>query len=219
MLIGEITKDTEIIVCYGPEENCIEYTTYAISCGDNNFELRVALINDENGQYVKFDNTLPIKIKLSGSSNFELKVDAINFSYCQGKATHVICSRSHIAVNNKRDTFRLPFKIDCKISSVVFKNIPGRTNDISYEGISVILPAENCKRLTEGSVIDVQFEYGLTATEFKLHCKIVRLQPLNDKCLLGCTVEQGGNQLRTLITHLQREELRKRRGVYTLNKQ
>lgn len=65
---------------------------------------------------------------------------------------------------------------------------------------------------------NVKFEYGLAANSFELRCKVARIQYLEDKCMLGCKVESGTNQLRALISHLQMEELCRKRSTYTLQK-
>lgn len=221
MLIGEIAKDTTLIIYYDTPEGSYEYTTVVIGQGDNHFELIVKTIMTEDNKFMKFPTGegYKLRIELVGASSLGLKVDSIDFCYANGKTCHVIRSRGRISVVNKRETFRMPFRIACEIDLVNKKKIPGKINDISFEGISVLIGKEDSIKITQGSVMDVRFNWGIPSTSFDLRCKVMRVQEKDlDINIIGCTVERGTNSIRTLIMHLQMEEARKRRGTYTLRK-
>lgn len=219
MLIGDIAKDSVITIYYNTPFGTYEYRTTAIECGDTNFELVVHTILDENNKIVKFNPACPTKIELQGASQLSMKVDSINFSYKGGKTCHVITSHSRISVVNKRDTFRLPFKVSCTVDMVANTRVKGMINDISFEGLSVTLPAEETERIIQGSVLKINFVHGLAGTHFEFKCKVVRIHDIDEhNRLFGCAIEQGSNSMRNIIMQIQMEEARKKRSTYVLKK-
>lgn len=220
MLIGDIAKGTKINIYYDTPDGLYTYTTVVIERGNTNFELVVKAILTEDNKIARFNANHDIKIELTGSSKISLKVDSIDFNYNNGTITHIIRCRTRIEINNKRETFRLPLKIACTFSTMYTANMRAMVRDISYGGISIIANNTDINKIGPKDVISIEFTWGLNAVSFDLRCKIVRIQQIgdSDKSVIGCTLQTGQNNVRTLITHLQMEELKRKRNNYTLTK-
>ena len=219
MLIGEIAKDTNITIYYDTPEGTKVYQTAAIEQGNTNMELVVKTIMTEDNTIAKFDKNFLIRIELKGSSNIGLRVDNIELHYNQGRTTHAIQSRSRIAIANKRETFRLPFSVECKAQVATNKTVIGRINDISFEGISILINIEDSTNIVQNSTIRIKFSWGVPIIDFDLYCKVMHTHNRDEKtCLVGCTLERNSTQIRNLIMHLQMEEARKKRNTYSMKK-
>lgn len=217
MLIGELTRDTKINIFYDTPEGTEVYSTTVIERGNTNFELVVRAIITEDNKIAKFNSTYPIRIELEGNSCVGLKLDSIDFSYNGGVITHILKSRNRFAIPNKRDTFRIPFHHNCIFHSVHKLGCKAHIRDISFEGISIIVNNVDITKVVPNSIISIEFSWGLNCVSFELRCRVARIQPLEDgRSILGCTIQTGQNTMRTLIMHLQMEEVKRRRNTYTL---
>lgn len=218
MLIGDIARGTRLKIRHENGDNAVIYKTIALEKGNNNFELIVKTINTENNKLAVFDDFTSLKLEIEGENGLILPIDEIHFNYNNGRAYHTLVSRSRIEISNKRNSIRMPFFIDCDVKAHN-KRFKGKIRDISFEGIGLVMLSTDMEGITTGSKIIVDFYWGLNQLSFDLNCKVVRVQQLNDRfVLLGCSIEVGQNSIKSLIMHLQLEEVRKRRSTYTYKK-